>query len=80
VWWNGVKYSLTAGQSEVVEILWDAAKNNTPEVSQDYIVAKLELPEKTRIAARFYAYSTWGTFVMQGKTRGTLQLNLEERK
>jgi len=33
VWWFGTHYSFTTNQSKVVEVLWKAWKNKTPEVS-----------------------------------------------
>jgi hypothetical protein len=73
---HGKKFSLTSPQAQVIERLYEAYQNGTPDVGQDALLVELEL-QSTRLRDIFKSTSeVWGTLVMQGKKKGTYRLNI----
>jgi hypothetical protein len=72
---NGREYHLTTSQSRVVEKLWEAYKNKTPEVHQATLLEKLEIYSK-RIRDVFKNSPALNCLIVRGETKGTFRLNL----
>lgn len=75
VFLRGREYTLTTQQAQIVEMLYDAHKNKTPDLSDDYILDRLGSPG-SRFRDSFRNSDAWGTLVVSGKRRGTYRLNL----
>lgn len=74
VFHQGREISLTTQQAQVVELLHRAAENQTPELSQDYIMERLGLPG-SRLRDTFRNSEAWGTLIVPGKTKGAFRLS-----
>jgi len=72
--WYGKKFSLTGAQAAVVEILWDAYLNKTPDVSFAFIVVKKDIASK-RIQDVFKCVKDWQFLICAGQTKGTFRMN-----
>ena len=73
---RGEPFSLTARQAQVVERLYSAHQNGTPEVGQDTLIVSLEL-QSHRLRDVFKSrLEAWGKLIVQGETRGTYRLNI----
>jgi len=76
---GGRRFTLTPRQAEVVQILYRAHCNRTPEVGWPYIRAELSTridsyPE--RLTDIFKRSDAWGKLIVPGKTRGSYRLSL----
>lgn len=76
VHWYGKEYTFTAAQAAVVKLLWEAWKNGTPEVGNDYLTSEADVETK-RLDHLFGAgkHPAWGTMIRPGSTKGTLRLS-----
>lgn len=72
---SGAGYHLTERQARVVEILYRALQNGTPEVSHREIMKMLGTPN-SKLKDSFRGSAAWGTLVVPGSTRGTYRLNI----
>lgn len=75
----GRGFALTPRQAEVVQILYRAHRNRTPELGWPQICAQLRTkidsyPE--RLTDIFKRSAAWGKLIVPGKTRGSYRLNL----
>ncbi len=75
VTWKGKKFTFTSRQAQVIELLYDASQNNTPDVGKDYILEQLDSPS-SRLRDTFKNSPVWGTLIIRGKKKGTYRLNL----
>ena len=73
---HGRQYSLTTSQARVVECLWEARQNQTPDISQDYLLESVLDTTQTRLKDVFKGAENWSSLITQGKTRGTFRLNI----
>lgn len=79
VLWNGETYALSPTQARCVELLWVATDRGCPDVSQDFILERLE-SGCTRLRDLFRGkeragHRAWGRLVIRGATRGTYRLS-----
>jgi hypothetical protein len=73
---SGEQFSLTSKQAQVVQILFEAYQNGTPEVGQAYILEELG-SASGRLQDSFRSRKeAWGKLIIPGKTKGTYRLNL----
>lgn len=75
VFLRGQEYTLTTQQAQIVEMLYDAHRNKTPDLSPEYILDRIGSPG-SRFRDSFRNSDAWGTLVVPGKRRGTYRLNL----
>jgi hypothetical protein len=75
VFYKGVKYSFTPAQAACVKILCEQYRNNTPEVSSDYILAEIDCCSQ-KLSDLFKKSHAWGQLIIPGNTRGTYRLNI----
>jgi hypothetical protein len=77
--WLGKEYSLTTGQAQVMQMLWEANCHGTSELSEAYILERLGSPA-SRLADTFRQREPqselWGSLIVRGGTRGAVRLNL----
>jgi len=69
------EYSLTERQSEIVQILYEAYKEGTSEVGEQYILEHIGSPN-SRLRDSLRTGNLWGTLVIRGNSRGSIRLNL----
>src|SRR5262249_21146432 len=76
--WGTETFSFTTKQAAVVQSLWNARQNGTPELSQ---VALLEVAgssmannAKPQLSKLFTKNRAWGTMIVPGETRGAFRL------
>ena len=72
--YKGRQYTLTSRQAKVVEKLYQAYLNGTPEISQATILEDLGTPS-SRLRDAFKRSGLWGTLVKPGSKRGTVRLD-----
>ena len=74
--WNGVEHTFTATQAAIVEMLWEALANGTPDVRASTLLihagSKLQ---QDRIDPLFFRHPAWKTMIVRGKRRGTYRLD-----
>ena len=86
--WNcgGTIYYFTACQAMVVEALYLAWQSGTCDVSQSHVLFELGL-KSSQFKDIFKAgskgghrrmHDAWGTFIVQGRTKGTARLNIPD--
>jgi hypothetical protein len=75
VYCQGLEHHLTLNQARVVERLWLAYENKTPEVHQSTLLEKLEIYSR-RVRDVFKNSTALGTLIVKGEKRGTFRLNL----
>jgi hypothetical protein len=72
---RGVQCSLTSQQAQVIECLWTAHTNNTPEISQQYITCTLLDLNQDRLRDVFKGNrDAYRILILPGKRRGTFRL------
>lgn len=70
---HGEKYTLTSRQAEIVEILYHAARNGTPDVSKDFILESIG-SSSSRFRDAFQNTDLIGTLILSD--RGLCRLNI----
>jgi hypothetical protein len=76
VLWNGVEHAFTPMQAIIVEVLWRALANDTPDVHASLLLAHAESNlKKNRLDPLFFRHPAWKTMIVRGKRRGTYRLN-----
>lgn len=73
--WNGKPFSFTRRQAGAVQILWEAWKNGTPEVGQDYILQQIGADVRD-LRDVFRDHKAWGVMIVNGQA-GIARLNLQ---
>ncbi len=73
---NHLSYSFTPMQAKVIEYLWHAHHNATPEVSQELILEDAVYTTQTRLRDVFKNHPAWNVLVVSGRTKGTFRLNI----
>jgi hypothetical protein len=73
VHWFGTDYSFTGTQGAVVDMLWDAWEQRTPDVAHETLLREAQL-DTTRLRVLFKGHPAWGTLIVPGRTRGTSRL------
>jgi hypothetical protein len=80
VLWNGVEHSFTPMQAAIVQMLWEALVNGTPDVHGSTLLAHAESKlQQDRIEPLFFRNPAWKTMIVRGKKRGTYRLDPEAR-
>jgi hypothetical protein len=78
---HGIPFNFTSMQARIVEILWLAAENGTPDVKGcTLILGACSGLQEDRIGPLFFRNPAWKTFVVPGKRRGTYRLNFEKTR
>jgi hypothetical protein len=72
-YWFGVDYRFTSGQSDAIEILWEAWENKTPEVGENYILETIGL-DTEHLKNIFQGHPAWGAMIQPGGTKGSFRL------
>ena len=72
---NDKTYGFSPQQATVVEILYRNWRNGTPDVAQQYLLARLG-NEDGDLRDTFRRCEAWGELIVPGKSRGTLRLNV----
>ena len=72
---NGQEFHLTLNQARIVEKLWQAHTNKTPEVHQSTLLEKLEI-YSTRLRDVFKNSEAFNSLVVRGEKRGTFRINV----
>jgi hypothetical protein len=75
VYTNGKEYHLTLNQGRVVERLWIARQNKTPEIHQSTLLEQLEIYSR-RVRDVFKNSPALGTLIVKGERKGHFRLNL----
>jgi len=70
---GGEKYSFTARQGQVVQILFEAREKGAPDVGQHYILEELE-SKAERLRDLFKSSRAWGSLIVRGQGKGTFRL------
>lgn len=75
--WHGrtAPYTFTTQQAQVVEYLYFAWKNGTPDVAQTTLLERLGTPTD-RLRDTFRGSDAWHTLVVEGKSSRTVRLEL----
>jgi len=73
---NGKEYSLTVQQSQIVQALWEMHQNGTPDLSQAYLLETVLGSTQKRLKDVFKGVKGWQALMVQGRTRGTVRLNI----
>lgn len=75
--WFGATHSFTENQATVVERLWIAWANNTPDVGDETLLQAVdhEAPPRS-LRDLFRGNPAWGTMIVQGSTKGSHSLNV----
>ena len=71
--WFGEVYSFTETQAAVVRVLWEAWERGTPDIG-DRVLRNASGGNADRLADIFRDSPTWGTLIVEGRTRGTHRL------
>jgi hypothetical protein len=75
IYHKGREYHLTLNQARIVERLWNAHQNKTPEVHQSTLLEKLEIYSR-RVRDVFKNSPALYSLVIRGEKKGTFRLNL----
>jgi hypothetical protein len=68
-------FALTTQQAQVIQILLDAYRNGTPELSQAYILDRIG-SDSGELRNTFRSLKDWPNLIVRGARRGTFRLNL----
>lgn len=74
VCWFGTNYSFTSQQAEVVRILWQAYKAQTPDVDAALLLSDFTGCAAHRVRDLFRKCPAWKTMIVLGGSRGTYRL------
>lgn len=77
VYWFGRTYGFSKQQANVVEVLWKAWRNRTPDVGDEQL-RNASGTASVRLADVFRDNDAWGTMIVEGGTRGTHRLKEPE--
>ena len=72
--WREIRFNFSKNAAAAISILHEAALNGTPEVSADYVLAKIE-SSAARLRDVFDGTEAWGCLVIPGNTKGAVRLN-----
>jgi len=76
VLWNGVTYTFTPTQAAIVQLLWQALAEGTPEVHANTLLAHAESDIASGcIGPLFRRNPAWKTLIVHGERRGAYRLN-----
>ena len=59
-----------------MEALWNAHQNDTPDVSQEYLLGEVVGSSQERLKDTFKRLDGWQTLIVPGGARGTFRLNI----
>jgi len=71
--WYGQRYTFSAAQAAVVRLLWDAWRNDTPEVGQETLL-EASGSEGNKVSDLFRDHPAGGQLVVPGGSRGSYRL------
>lgn len=77
VFWDGKHYSFSPAQAKLIEALWNAYENGTPELSTEALGIACGSEAaifRPRDAFNKGKHPAWETMVVKGATKGTLKL------
>ena len=81
VLWNGIEHTFTRMQAAIVQMLWDALANDTPDVhASTLLVHAGSRLKKDRIDPLFFRHPAWKTMIVRGSRRGTYRLDVRAKK
>ena len=72
--WRDQKFSLTAQQARVVQLLDELRQQGTPEIGQAFILEHLDLDKTKRLRDIFKHSDAWARLVVHGVRKGTYRL------
>lgn len=75
VFLRGKEFGLTTNQAQVVQCLHNARVNDTPDVSQGYLLTDVLETSQERLRDIFRDLAGWDSLIVPGKTKGTFRLN-----
>jgi len=75
VYLRGKEFGLTTNQARVVQCLYAARMNNTPDISQDHLLVEVLDTNQERLKDVFRSLKDWDQLIVPGKTKGTYRLN-----
>lgn len=74
---RGKSFTLTSRQAEVIQLLHEAYKNDTPNLHQEGIKRRLNMGDSARVRDRFRGSpDTWKHLIAKGARKGTFRLNI----
>jgi hypothetical protein len=73
---RGEVFTFTPTQARVFEILYDAYKNGTPEISETHIIHILGY-EKGKVKDVFKRHANWQKLIVKGERKDTFRLNID---
>lgn len=73
--WRGQSFEFTESRARVVQVLHEAYKHGGHTLSHSMIKAQTGIAT-ARLSELFKRHPAWGSLITQGKTRGTLRLDL----
>lgn len=75
--WFGKRYSFTRAQAAAVRLLWEAWEDGTCDVCKDTLMEEAVGSENRRIVDLFRDHPAWGVAIVEGDTKGTYRLKVE---
>jgi hypothetical protein len=73
--WKGIHFSFSGFQNEIMVLLYDAYKQKTPNLHQNYILSEVGSKSK-RLVYIFKNHPAWGKLIIKGDKKGTFRLNI----
>ncbi|MCK4824777.1 hypothetical protein KA005_53990, partial [bacterium] len=71
--WFGTVHYFTATQAAIVKLLWDARKNQTPDIGQQTLLVTVE-SDSNRLVDVFKGHKTYKKLIGNGETKGSYRL------
>ena len=72
---RGRQFFLTPLQAHAVQILHEDFLNGTPDIGQHALLEEIGSPQE-RLSHVFRRSDVWGELIVEGKTKGTVRLNI----
>ncbi len=73
VLWHGTNFSFTKMQAGIVKVLWEARDGGTPDVGAETLLEAVDA-KASRLVDVFRDNSAWGTFIVDGSTKGAKRI------
>ena len=78
VHWFGTKYTFTASQAAIIEIMWNAWEQRTPDISDAHLLERSGLGKGSRLVDIFRNHPAWKRLIVPGERKGTRRLSTSE--
>ncbi len=72
--WDGADGEFTATQARILETLWNAYEDGTPDVSGERLLEDAGAERTARIRDLWRGHGWWGRVIVTGGTKGTYRL------